>query len=491
MASETLNCGSGRKMEEPPLFTALFTYLNFLVLYIFGMFRDILRLLYIEKRRGAVDKSRNGFVPLYQSFESFYTRNIYFRVRDCFSRPIGSTPGVEMELCERYSDDYNWSFKTTGKLKKVINLGSYNYLGFAENRGVCVNAVKEVIHNYGVATCSSYSEIGCTVLHRKIEKRVANFLGVEDALVFGMGFATNSTNIPCLVQQGCLVLSDEFNHSSIVLGCRLSQATICPFKHCDVNDLETKLREAIVYGQPRTHRPWKKILVVVEGIYSMEGTIVPLKQIIELRKKYKFYIYLDEAHSIGAIGCRGRGVCDYHGCSTTDIDILMGTFTKSFSASGGYIAGRKEIVRHLRTHSYAQLYASSMSPVIIQQIITCMDVIDNRVNVGEGPRRISQLALNTTYFRRRLREMKFIVYGDDESPVVPVMLFMTSKIAAFNRELLKRGIAVVTVGFPATPLTLARVRFCISACHTREVLDQVLEACSEVGDLLSLRVSRL
>ncbi|CAF5091236.1 unnamed protein product, partial [Rotaria magnacalcarata] len=177
--------------------------------------------------------------------------------------------------------------------------------------------------------------------HVELEKLLADFLHVESSIAFGMGFATNSLNLPVLASKGDLILSDEMNHASLILGIRLSGASYRTYAHNDMKNLEEKLREAIVHGQPRTNRPWKKIILVVEGIYSMEGSICRLPEIIELKKKYKAYLYMDEAHSIGAIGKNGRGIVDYFGADVKDVDILMGTFTKSFGSAGGYIAGSK------------------------------------------------------------------------------------------------------------------------------------------------------
>ncbi len=156
-------------------------------------------------------------------------------------------------------------------------------------------------------------------------------------MCISMGFATNSTALPALVGKGCLILSDELNHASLVFGARLSGASIRVFKHNDAVSLEAALRDAIAQGQPRTHRPWRKVLVVVEGLYSMEGSIYDLPAVMRLKEQYKFYLYVDEAHSIGALGKRGRGVCEYHGIDPRKVDILMGTFTKSFGAAGGCV----------------------------------------------------------------------------------------------------------------------------------------------------------
>ncbi|XP_045919159.1 serine palmitoyltransferase 2-like [Micropterus dolomieu] len=478
--------------EETPMLVAVLTYMGYGILTIFGYLRDFLRHWKIERCHIAREREeQKDFVPLYQDFENFYTRNLYMRIRDNWNRPICSVPGAKMDLMERASHDYNWTFEYTGRVvQDVINLGSYNYLGFAENTGPCADSAAEVTMKYGVGVASTRQEIGNLDRHEEMEKLVAKFLGVESAMAFGMGFATNSMNIPALVGKGCLILSDELNHASLVLGARLSGSAIRVFKHNNMQNLEKLLREAIVHGQPRTHRPWKKILIVVEGIYSMEGSTVRLPEVIALKKRYRAYLYLDEAHSIGALGPRGRGVVDYFGLDPCDVDVMMGTFTKSFGAAGGYIAGKRELIEYLRSHSHSAVYATSMSPPVVEQIITSMKCIMGEDGSTIGRERVRQLAENTVYFRKRLREMGFIIYGNEDSPVVPMMLYMPAKIGAFGREMLKRNIGVVVVGFPATPIIESRARFCISAAHTKHMLDRALSAISEVGDLLQLKYSR-
>ncbi|OCT68193.1 serine palmitoyltransferase 2 isoform X2 [Xenopus laevis] len=478
--------------EETPMIVAVLTYMGYGILTLFGYLRDFLRSWKIEKCHIATERvEQKDFVPLYQDFEDFYTRNLYMRIRDNWNRPVCSVPGERIDLMERFTDDYNWTFKFTGRMiKGVINMGSYNYLGFAQNTGLCADASAQALNQYGVGMCSTRQEIGNMDKHEELEHLVAKFLGVEAAMVYGMGFATNSMNIPALVGKSCLILSDELNHSSLVLGARLSGATIRIFKHNNMQSLEKLLRDAIVQGQPRTHRPWKKILIVVEGIYSMEGSIVRLPEVIALKKKYKAYLYLDEAHSIGALGPNGRGVVDFFGLHPRDVDIMMGTFTKSFGSAGGYIGGSKALIDYLRAHSHSAAYATSMSPPVAQQIISSMKCIMGEDGTIVGQNRVEQLAENTKYFRRRLTEMGFIIYGNGDSPVVPLMLYMPAKIGAFGREMLKRNIGVVVVGFPATPIIESRARFCVSAAHTKEMLDAALREINEVGDLLQLKYSR-
>ncbi|GBN17948.1 Serine palmitoyltransferase 2 [Araneus ventricosus] len=436
-------------------------------------------------KNGSVPTCAQGYVPLYQSFESFYTRNVYIRIRDCWNMPICSVPGALMKMRQRITNDYNVSFELTDNSFDVINLGSYNYLGFAENKGKCIDTVEKSLYKYGTATCSSRLELGTLDIHAELEKQVAQFLGVEDSIIIGMGFATNSTTIPSLVSKGSLIFSDELNHASLALGCRLSGAKIRVFKHNNMRHLEKQLQSAIIEGQPRTHRPWKKIIIIVEGIYSMEGTIVNLPALIALKKKYKCYLYVDEAHSIGAIGPRGRGVVDYFGSDPNDIDLLMGTFSKSFGAAGGYIAGSRKTIDHIRLHCHSFMYAASMSAVVAQQIYTSMQIIMGKDGTDEGLKRINQLRRNTHYFRQKLKQKGFIIYGNEDSPVVPLMLFFPSKIAEFVRQLLKRGIATVGVGFPATSLTTARARFCISAAHTKEMLDECVLLFLEASQTLT------
>ncbi|XP_029305960.1 serine palmitoyltransferase 3 isoform X4 [Cottoperca gobio] len=479
--------------EQAPMYVAVMTYLGFGIVTLFGYFRDFLRAVGIEKCHLAQEREeQKDFVPLYQDFENFYTRNLYMRVRDNWNRPVCSLPGPVFDLMERVSDDYNWTFRLTGKtIHNAINMGSYNYLGFAENNTDFLKTVADKLCQYGVGVCSTRQEIGNLGIHEELEQLVASFLRVESSMIFGMGFATNSMNIPALVGKGCLILSDEVNHTSLILGARLSGATIRVFKHNNMHSLEKMLSEAVCSGQPRTHRPWKKILIMVEGIYSMEGSVVRLPEIIALKKKYKAYLYLDEAHSIGAVGQTGRGVTELFNVNPADVDVMMGTFTKSFGAAGGYIAGKKELVDYLRSHSHSAVYASAMSPPVTEQIIRAMKCIMGNNGSTEGIRRIRQLAENTRYFRARLKEMGFIIYGNDDSPVVPILLYMPGKVVAFAREMLERKIGVVVVGFPATPISEARARFCLSAAHTRAMLNQVLHHLNEVGDGLCLKFSRL
>ncbi|KAK2745234.1 serine palmitoyltransferase component [Myotisia sp. PD_48] len=475
-------------MDEPPYYYLLTTYISYLILIAFGHVRD-----FFGKRFNEQDyrhlKPRDGYGALNSDFDNFYIRRLKLRINDCFERPVTGVPGRTITLIDRVSDDQNRHFRFTGTTTDTLNMSSYNYLGFAQSEGPCADAVEEVIKKYGISSVGTRSEAGTQDLHVEVEDLVANFVGKEASMVFSMGFGTNASIFSALVSRGCLIISDELNHASIRFGARLSGASIEMFKHNDVKALEKKLRESISQGQPRTHRPWKKILVVVEGLYSMEGSMCNLPGVLALKKKYKFNLFIDEAHSIGAIGPRGRGICDYFGVDTKDVDILMGTVTKSFGANGGYIAADKIVIDKLRASNAAVFYGEAPTPPILAQISTSLRIITGELIPGEGEERLQRLAFNSRYLRLGLKRLGFIVYGNDDSPIVPLLLFNPAKLPAFSHEMLKRKISIVVVGYPATPLVTSRARFCVSAAHTKDDIDRLLAACDEVGNVLQLKFS--
>lgn len=519
--------------KDPPYYILLSTYISYLILICVGHVRDFLGKRFRPNSYRHL-MPRNGYAPLNSDFDSFYTRRLKTRLDECFSQPVTGVAGRTIVMLDRISTDYNNTHLLTGTRTRALNISSYNYLGFAQGRGGCADVVEETIRRYGVSTCGARLEGGTSDLHVMGEALVARFIGMEDALISSMGFATNSTIIPALVGKGCLLISDELNHASIRFGARLSGANVRMFKHNDMANLETLLREVISQGQPKTHRPWKKILLIVEGLYSMEGTLVNLPAIMKLKEKYKFYVFVDEAHSIGALGPHGRGVADYFGIPPRSIDILMGTFTKSFGAAGGYIAGNKTLIDNLRIKGHSGAYAEAMTPPVLGQIVASMASImgvrsqqalqhtssttlriGNSVEEGyqhpgpipqsilpswinlpvnlssgmEGQNRLRRLAFNSRYLHMGLRKLGFITYGHTASPIVPLLLFNPGKMNMFHRMMKDRQtpITVVVVAYPATALITSRVRFCVSAAHTKEDIDCILRACDELGDILDLK----
>ena len=379
------------------MYIQLTSYLGYGIIILFGYLRDLAAaVLGMTTVTTLVDE---GYAPITGDFEAFYIRRYYGRVVDCFNRPVtgpasGTIKCLHRSLpkngCCLLEEDVLQTLKegkpfTKDHYRECLNLSSYNYLGFGQpGHKLCEKNVLEALNTYGTSTTASPLYGGNTKLHHELEQTVADFLSVEAAMVFGMGWGVNSTAIPAFVgkglcsvvlyisdytdflntshcnetvliaclgnalycpfvsvysETGSLIISDSINHNSIVTGARASGAKIRTFPHDDMEALENIVRRAIIEGQPRKRRPWEKILIIIEGVYSMEGDICDLKEVVRIKKKYKCYLYLDEAHSIGAVGSTGRGVCEYAGVNTKDIDILMGTFTKSFGAIGGYIAG--------------------------------------------------------------------------------------------------------------------------------------------------------
>ncbi|KAK4456062.1 serine palmitoyltransferase 2 [Podospora aff. communis PSN243] len=475
--------------DEPPYYYVLTTYLSYLILIFFGHARDFFGKRFGDKKHYNSLKANNGYAPLNDDFDNFYVRRLKMRIDDCFARPTTGVPGRFINLIDRKSDDFNRTYKYTGTFTETLNMSSYNYLGFAQSEGPCADAVEETVRKYGLTSCSPRADAGTSDLALEVEKEIAAFVGKPAAMVFSMGFVTNAGSFPALVSKGSLILSDELNHASIRIGARLSGAVIRSFRHNDMEDLEKKLREAIAQGQPRTHRPWKKILVAVEGLYSMEGTMVDLPGVIALKKKYKFFLYVDEAHSIGALGPKGRGVCDYFGVDPAEVDILMGTLTKSFGANGGYIAAEKHIIDKLQATNAATILGESPAPSVLMQILSSLRIITGELAPGQGEERLQRIAFNSRYLRLGLKRLGFIVSGHDDSPIIPIMLYHPAKISAFSHEMLKRKISVVVVGYPATPLISSRARFCISSAHNKEDMDRLLAACDEVGDILQIKYS--
>lgn len=475
--------------DEPPYYYVLTTYISYLLLIFFGHARDFFGKYFGDQKRYSIIRGGSGYAPLTDDFDSFYIRRLKRRIDDCFSRTTTGVPGRFIKLLDRTSTDYNYTYVYTGTTTETLNVSSYNYLGFAQSEGPCADAVEECVRKYGLASSSPRADSGTSDLSQEVERETARFLGKPDAMIFSMGYVTNAGSFPALVGKGCLIISDELNHASIRVGARLSGAMITSFKHNNMVDLERKLREAIAQGQPRTHRPWKKILVAVEGLYSMEGTMVDLPGVIALKHKYKFFLYVDEAHSIGALGPNGRGVCDYFKVDPAEVDILMGTFTKSFGANGGYVAAEKHIIAKLRNTNAAQLYGESPSPSVLMQILSSLKIISGELAPGQGEERLQRITFNSRYLRLGLKRLGFIVYGHDDSPIIPIMLYNPAKMAAFSHEMLKRHISVVVVGYPATPLISSRARFCISSAHNKDDMDRILQACDEIGDVLQIRFS--
>ncbi|WUR02545.1 serine palmitoyltransferase 2 (SPTLC2) [Vairimorpha necatrix] len=453
-------------------FSLLTTYLSFLIIFCIGYIKDIARkILKINKNKSP---------SILSDLQSFYGRTCARRISDCLNFPVKGRPGRIIHVLNRIQDT-PYSLKITKEVKQLINFGSYNYLGFGDTPDKLIKKLHKTIDKYPINIAACYRDIGRHKLIIKLEKEMASFLHKEDCVVFPMGYGTNTSNIPCLLSEGTLVYSDILNHASIITGLKMGKAVIKTFKHNDMEDLEKRLIFDISQGQPTTHRSWEKIIVIVEGIYSMEGTILKLNELINLKKKYKFYIFIDEAHSIGALGQTGRGVCEYHNVDFNDIDILMGTFTKSFASMGGYIAASKSIVDHLRIFSDFSRFGEQMSPVVARQILECLKIIKYK---KLGLRKLEKLRRNVQLMRNGLKKLNMFVLGDESSPVIPVIITHPAKMCELSRICREEGIGVVIVGYPGAPILYGRVRLCMSSSHRKKDIKKTLEIFKEADKLL-------
>ncbi|KAI9606632.1 hypothetical protein H4Q26_006168 [Puccinia striiformis f. sp. tritici PST-130] len=407
---------------------------------------------------------QNGYAALNSDFDSFYTRRLKARMDDCFARPVTGVAGRTINLIERVTFNHCKSFYYTNQIVQTLNISSYNYLGFAQSKGYVTDHVHHSLETQSVAVGGSREDVGTLTAHIRCEKLISQFLGVQETILISQGFATNSTTFPIRIQ---------------IIGGMVRQ-----YKHNDMIDLNKLLRESISQGQPRTHRPWKKIIVVVEGIYSMEGTIVNLPALYALKAIYKY-----TQSSLSSACPNGKGVCDYYGLDPQGIDIMMGTLTKSFGASGGYIAGNSSIIQPLRSKNHSSVYGESMSPPVIQQIISSLTLIAG-LEEQESTTVVEQDLSSDLYLSSGLRKLGFIVYGDRDSPIIPLLIFHPGKMLQFSRMMLERyAIVVVVVAYPATPLVSSRVRFCVSASHTKTDIDKILIATDQIGQLLGLKMS--
>lgn len=486
-------------------------YYGYARLFVLGVFRE-----YVVRARAAIwrDEVSRRYITRERwstGWVDFYLQHMYKLYVDCFGRPIASAPDACVDVIMRSRPGGVLfgplhDFVCTERVLRCVNLASYNYLGFGGVDEFCTPAAKAAVMEHGWSTCTTRTEGGTVSLHRELEREVAEFLSKEDAVVLGMGFATNSTILPALFEAGTgtgvLVLSDELNHRSIVEGVRLSGATVRAFAHNSMPALERELRRAIQEGQPtktsaapdgeakKPSVPWRKIFVVVEGIYSMEGDFCKLREIVTLKNRYGAYLYLDEAHSIGAVGPTGRGVTELLGVPTSEVDVMMGTFTKSFGSAGGYVAASKEVISALRRNAPGSTFAGAMAPPCAAQALVALRMISGKEGGSRGAEKLASIRDNSNFFRKRLAEVGFKVIGDEDSPIVPVMVHHPTKLAELSRICLELGTALVAVGNPAVPLLYERVRFCISAAHTRDQLEKAIQQLVVVGAKLGVLYDR-
>jgi glycine C-acetyltransferase len=356
--------------------------------------------------------------------------------------------------------------------KKVLNFCSNNYLGLADHPHL-KKAAKSAIDKYGIGPTAVRSIAGTTKLHLDLEKALAKFKKTEDVITFQSGFNANIATVPALVGEGDVIFSDELNHASIIDACRLSKAEVVKYNHCDPKDLEDK----IIKVSPLKVRPCK-VLIVTDGVFSMDGDIAPLPSLADISNKYKAMLMVDDAHGEGVLGKNGRGIVDHfdlHG----RVDVEIGTLSKAFGVVGGFAAGKKLVIDWLRQRSRPFLFSSAMTA---PDTAACLESVKI---LNESEFLIRKLRKNSDYFKGKMKKMGFDI-GKSQTPITPIMLGETSLARKFSQKLYANDVFAVAIGYPTVPQEKARIRVMISAAHTKNHLDTALKAFLKVGKELKV-----
>lgn len=341
--------------------------------------------------------------------------------------------------------------------KRVLMFGSNSYLGLT-NHPKIKEASIEAIKKYGTGCAGSPFLNGTLDIHIELEEKLADFVGKEKAIVYSTGFHTNIGVIPTIVGRGDYIIGDELNHASIVEGRRLSFATYMKYKHNDMESLEAVLKKV----------PYESIkLIVMDGVFSMEGDVAKLPVIVELAEKYNASVYVDEAHSLGVFGEGGRGICNHFGL-TDRVDLIMGTFSKSLATIGGFIATDADTINFLKHHSRSYIFSASISPAATASVIAALDVIK------QEPERIKNLWEITNYSLDAFRSRGFEI-GPTETPIIPLYIRDNDKTFIITQELYEQGIFVNPVIPPACAPDATLIRFSLMATHTKAQIDEAVD----------------
>jgi len=366
--------------------------------------------------------------------------------------------------------------ETTMNGRHVISLSSNNYLGLATHPHLVEKAL-QAVRELGVGSGAVRTIAGTMELHEELERRLAAFKHTEAVLTFQSGFTANSGVIPTIMGEDDLIVSDELNHASIIDGVRLSKGGRAVYKHKDVEGLEAVLKDARAKGGPRG--AWKRILVITDGVFSMDGDIAPLKGIVEVSERYEAAIMVDDAHASGVLGRNGRGTVDHFDLDGR-VDIQVGTLSKAVGVLGGYVAGRQHLRDYLVQRSRPFLFSTSHPPAVAAACLAAIDVLENE------PERIERLWTNTRFFKKGLQDLGFDT-GVSETPITPVILGQASIAQTFNRRLFEEeGIYATAVVFPTVALDKARLRTIVSSEHTIDELQTALDAFARIGRELRL-----
>jgi glycine C-acetyltransferase len=353
--------------------------------------------------------------------------------------------------------------------REVINLSSNNYLGLTTHPKLRQRAI-EAIEKYGVGSGAVRTIAGTMTLHMVLEEKIAQFKHVEASVVFQSGFTANAGTVQAILAREDIIVSDELNHASIIDGCRLSRAEIKVFPHKDVDACEKVLKE--IEG-----RKCNKLLIT-DGVFSMEGDIAPLPQLVELAEKYGCIMMIDDAHSSGVLGRNGRGTVDHFGLHGR-VDIQVGTLSKAIGALGGYVCSTRDAIDFLYHRARPFLFSTSHPPSVAATCLAAFEVLD------EEPQLVEKLWANTRFFKEGLKRLGFNT-GVSETPITPVMVGDAALAHEFSRQLFQEGVFAQGIGFPTVPNGKARIRTIVTATHTRDELMRALAILENVGKRLQI-----
>jgi len=353
--------------------------------------------------------------------------------------------------------------------KNVINLSSNNYLGLA-NHPRLREAGKKAIDKWGMGAGAVRTIIGTMSIHEELEEKLAQFKHVEAVLVFQSGFTANAGAIPGIVDKGDVIISDELNHASIIDGCRLSKADVVRYKHSDMEDLERVIKEV--------KDNYNIKLIITDGVFSMDGDIAKISEIVELAEKYGCLTYVDDAHSSGVLGKSGQGSAHHFGLSDR-VDVQIGTLSKAIGVVGGYVAGRRNLIDWLNHRGRPFLFSTAAPPAVAAACIEAINILSESTELTD------RMWDNANHFKKKLNELGFNT-GKSETPITPVITGDDRKAVELSKRLFEEGVFAQAIVFPTVPRGGARVRTIVTAAHTKADLDEAAAAFEKVGRELEL-----
>jgi glycine C-acetyltransferase len=357
--------------------------------------------------------------------------------------------------------------------RDVLILCSNNYLGLTTHPKLKQAAI-EAVQKYGVGSGAVRAISGTMDLHIELEKRLARFKGTEASLTYPTGFQTNSGLIPQLVGEGDLIISDELNHGSIIDGIRLARGDRTVYKHNDVKDLSRILDDVEKHSPP-----YRRLLIITDGVFSMDGDIAPLNELAKLGAEHGAMVYVDDAHGEGVLGEKGKGIVSHFHLNHKDVQVEMGTFSKAYGTVGGHISGSEDLVKFALNKSRTWLLSSSHPPAVVASTIAAIDVLEKE------PQHVKNLWNNTNYFKKAVQDLGFNT-GMSQTPIIPIIVGDSHTAKAFADKLYEKGVFVVPIVYPMVSRDKSRIRIQMSARLTTEQLDEVISRLEMIGRSLNI-----